>query len=64
LLLSSNNEVSRLFVGEEWPINRGFSGGQTIVGDATIVTPATTTIEFRPVGTTLLITAGPAIRTC
>jgi general secretion pathway protein D len=56
LLLTANNEVSRLFVGEERPLNRSFSGSQTVVGDSTIVTPGSTTIEFRPVGTTLLIT--------
>lgn len=56
VLLTANNEVSRLFVGEERPLNRGFSGGQTVVGDSTVVTPGSTDIEFRPVGTTLMIT--------
>ncbi|HBP20063.1 MAG TPA: hypothetical protein DEA08_20025 [Planctomycetes bacterium] len=57
LLLTANNEVSRLFAGEERPINRSFIGGQTVVNaGGTTVTPSTTGIEFRPVGTTLLIT--------
>jgi len=55
-LLTANNEVSRLFVGEERPLNRSFSGSQAVVGNSTVVTPGTTSIEFRPVGTTLLIT--------
>lgn len=55
-LLTANNEVSRLFVGEERPLNRGFSGPQTVVGNSTVVSPGSTAIEFRPVGTTLLIT--------
>lgn len=58
MLLTANNEVSRLFVGEERPLNRGFIGPQTIVdnnGDV-ITTPGSTSIEFRPVGTTLLFT--------
>ena len=57
VLLTANNEVSRLFAGEERPVNRSFDGGQTVVGDGgTVVTPATTGIEFRPVGTSLIIT--------
>lgn len=57
ILLTANNEVSRLFVGEEVPLNRTFGGGQTIVADGSpIVTPSSTDIEFRPVGSTLLIT--------
>lgn len=56
LLLTANNEVSRLFVGEEVPLNRSFGGSQTIVGDSTVITPGTTDIEFRAVGTTLLLT--------
>ena len=56
-LLIANNEVSRLFIGEERPLNRSFNGG-TIVPSATnnLVTTGSTNIEFRPVGTTLLIT--------
>ncbi|MEM8955285.1 MAG: hypothetical protein AAGD22_14120 [Verrucomicrobiota bacterium] len=57
MLLTANNEVSRLFIGEEVPLNRNFTAGQTIVtGDAPIVTPSGTDIEFRPVGSTLFIT--------
>jgi len=56
-LMTANNEVSRLFIGEEVPLNRDFAGGQTIVTDGgPIVTPSTTGVEFRPVGSTLLIT--------
>lgn len=57
LLLTANNEVSRLFVGREVPLNRSFVAGQTIVNDTSTTTvPGSTNIEFRPVGTTLLIT--------
>jgi general secretion pathway protein D len=57
ILLTANNEVSRIFVGEERPINRTFSGGQVITsGTTTSTTSAGTDIEFVPVGTALLIT--------
>ncbi|MGE3536611.1 MAG: type II secretion system protein GspD [Candidatus Tectimicrobiota bacterium] len=59
LLLTVNNEVSRLFVGEERPLNRSFTGPQTVVNNTGIgstTTPGSTSIEFRPVGTTLLLT--------
>jgi len=57
ILLTANNEVSRLFVGKEVPINRSFVGGQTNQNQSTTVTSTGTTgIEFRPVGTTLLMT--------
>lgn len=56
-LLTANNEVSRLFIGEEVPLNRSFGASETIVtASGPIVVPGTTDIEFRPVGTTLLIT--------
>jgi general secretion pathway protein D len=57
MLLVANNEVSRLFIGTEQPIVRNISSNVAIpgVGGATVVAP-NTTIEFRPVGTTLLIT--------
>lgn len=59
LLLTANNEVSRLFVGEEVPLNRSFTGPQPLT-DTGFLGPAfgagSTAIEFRPVGTTLLIT--------
>jgi len=57
ILLTANNEVSRVFVGEERPINRSFSAGQVITtGNNTYNTGASTDIEFVPVGTALLIT--------
>lgn len=57
VLLTANNEVSRLFVGQEVPINRSFIGGATNQNESTTVTSSGTTgIEFRPVGTTLLMT--------
>jgi general secretion pathway protein D len=55
-LLTANNEVSRLFVGEERPLNRSFSGPPVIVGDSTVVSGGSTSVQFRPVGSTLLIT--------
>lgn len=57
LLMTANNEVSRLFVGEEVPLNRSFAGGNVVAGAGNLAQGgANTTIEFRPVGTTLLIT--------
>lgn len=57
MLLTANNEVSRIFVGEERPLNRSFSGqGVAQTGTTTFNTVATSDIEFRPVGNTLLIT--------
>jgi general secretion pathway protein D len=57
ILLTANNEVSRLFVGREVPLNRGFSGGQVVSNESTTTSvTGSTAIEFRPVGTTLLIT--------
>jgi len=56
-LLIANNEVSRLFIGEERPLNRSFNGGTVVPGAVNnLVTNGSTDIEFRPVGTTLLIT--------
>ncbi len=56
-LLIANNEVSRLFIGEERPLNRSFSGGAVVPGAVNnVVVNGSTDIEFRPVGTTLLIT--------
>ncbi len=55
LLLTANNEVSRLFVGEERPIVRNISSQLVVNNNNTTVSP-NTSIEFRPVGTTLLIT--------
>jgi len=59
LLLTANNEVSRLFVGQDVPLNLGFSGPTPIVnaaGTSTAFTAGSTNIQFRPVGTDLLIT--------
>lgn len=57
VLLTANNEVSRLFVGREVPLNRTFSGGQIVANENTTQTVSgSTSIEFRPVGTTLLVT--------
>ena len=55
VLMTANNEVSRLFVGEERPIIRNISS-QTVTNNNTTTTSPNTTIEFRSVGTTLLIT--------
>jgi general secretion pathway protein D len=54
-LLTSNNEVSRLFLGEERPLVRGINS-QTIITDNNVATTPNTTTEFRNVGNTLLIT--------
>ncbi len=59
LLLTANNEVSRLFVGQDVPLNLGFTGPTPIVnaaGTSTAFTAGSTNIQFRPVGTDLLIT--------
>jgi general secretion pathway protein D len=58
VLLTANNEVSRVFVGEEVPITRGFTGGSAIPtgGNGVVAQNANAQIEFRPVGTTLLLT--------
>lgn len=59
VLLTANNEVSRVFVGEEVPITRGFSGASTIPtggNGGAIAQAANAQLEFRPVGTTLLLT--------
>jgi type II secretory pathway component GspD/PulD (secretin) len=55
LLMTANNEVSRLFVGEEEPIVQNISS-QTVINNNTTTTSPNTTINFQPVGTTLLIT--------
>jgi general secretion pathway protein D len=57
VLLTANNEVSRLFVGREVPLNRGFTGGSVVANESTTSTVSgSTSIEFRPVGTTLFLT--------
>ncbi len=55
MLLTANNEVSRLFLGEERPVVRTVSS-QTLITDNTVATTPNTTTEFRNVGDTLLIT--------
>ncbi|MHA3771330.1 type II secretion system protein GspD [Verrucomicrobiota bacterium sgz303538] len=54
-LLTANNEVARLFLGEERPIVRGINS-QTIITDNNVATTPNTTTEFRAVGNTLFIT--------
>jgi len=55
VLMTANNEVSRLFVGEERPIVRNINNN-AVVNQTTVTNGSNTAIEFRPVGTTLLIT--------
>jgi general secretion pathway protein D len=55
LVLTANNEVSRLFVGEEVPLNRSFTTYESTSLESTTFT-GSADIEFRPVGTTLVIT--------
>jgi general secretion pathway protein D len=54
-LLTANNEVSRIFLGEERPIVTGISS-QVILTDNNVATTPNTTTVRRNVGTTLLIT--------
>ena len=58
LLLTANNEVSRLFVGSNVPINTSYTGPSTYASTplTSTTTPGSTGIQFVPVGTTLLIT--------
>ena len=57
-LLVANNEVSRVFVGDEVPITTGFEAGTAAVNasGAAVTSSAVPKTEIRPVGTTLLIT--------
>lgn len=55
MLLTANNEVSRLFIGEERPIITGVTG-DTVLTEGTSVTTPRTQWESREIGTTLLIT--------
>jgi general secretion pathway protein D len=58
ILLTANNEVSRIFSGEQIPITTGFSEPQVIVADgATTTIPGSPITELRDIGTDLLITA-------
>lgn len=57
MLLTANNEVSRLFIGDNRPILRNFTPGQNVVvnGSVTTTTPVPQ-FENVDVGTSLLIT--------
>ena len=57
-LLVANNEVSRVFVGDEVPITTGFDSGTAVVNatGAAVTSSAVPKTEIRPIGTTLLIT--------
>jgi general secretion pathway protein D len=55
MLLVANNEVSRIFVGQEQPIVQNISS-QTTATQGVITSSPQTTFNFEPVGTTLLIT--------
>ncbi len=55
MLLTANNEVSRLFIGEERPMVRNITSQTIANGDTTITVPQTE-IQFQDVGTLLLIT--------
>jgi general secretion pathway protein D len=54
MLLTANNEVSRLFVGENYPIVTGIATSTTL-NQAQANTSGGPTIQYVPVGTTLLI---------
>ena len=54
LLLTANNEVSRLFVGQNYPVVTNVSS-QTVVNNNNAITTPTTQFQFQPVGTTLLL---------
>jgi general secretion pathway protein D len=55
LLLTANNEVSRLFIGEERPMVRNITSQTIANGDTTITVPQTE-FDLQAVGTMLLIT--------
>ncbi|MEM1159178.1 MAG: hypothetical protein AAF649_08915 [Verrucomicrobiota bacterium] len=56
-LLMVNNEVSRIFIGEEIPVLTEVTGSETIATDAAVIQQnETVEYERRPVGSTLLIT--------
>lgn len=54
-LLTANNEVSRLFIGEERPMVRNITS-QTIANGDTSITVPQTDVQMQAVGTMLLIT--------
>lgn len=55
MLLTANNEVSRLFIGEERPMVKNITSQTIANGDTSIVVPQTE-IEFQSVGTMLFLT--------
>ena len=55
MLLVANNEVSRIFIGQERPIVTSI-GSQTSQNQTQSLTNSNTTFNLQPVGTTLLIT--------
>ena len=55
VILTANNEVSRIFDGRQVPISTGVSS-QTVVNENSTVTAPTTEVEYRDIGTLLLIT--------
>jgi general secretion pathway protein D len=54
-LLTANNEISRLFIGERRPFVRNVTS-QTIVSDSATITSPQVELDFQDVGTMLLIT--------
>lgn len=57
VLLTANNEVSGLFIGDDRPIVTGFTEPLTIQGEGGITTiPGAPETELQEVGTTLLLT--------
>ncbi len=56
LLLTANNEVSRIFIGDTIPFTVGFNSPQVITGNSTTTIVATPITELRDVGQSLLIT--------
>ncbi len=57
MILTANNEVSRIFVGQNQPITVGFTSGQIVANVATTNTLQPTPItSLQPIGTQLLIT--------
>jgi general secretion pathway protein D len=55
MLLVANNEVSQIFVGQQYPIIQNISS-QTTATQGVVTSTPQTTFNFEPVGTTLLIT--------
>ena len=59
ILMTTNQEVSRVFIGENRPIVTNYTAGTIVAGDinsATIVIPPAPEITNRDVGTTLFLT--------